>query len=55
MSSWEGGKGSKPRPINDRKQFENNWDLIDWGKKKQQDAMFKQDNETKEVKDGDTD
>lgn len=54
MSSWEGGKGSKPRPINDRKQFENNWDLIDWGKKKQQDAMFKQETETnEEVKDGD--
>lgn len=35
--------------------FRSGWDLIDWGKKKQQDAMFKQDNETKEVKDGDTD
>ena len=28
MSKWHGGKGSKPRPIEDRKQFENNWDAI---------------------------
>jgi len=28
------GKGSKPRPIQDRKQFEDNWDKI-FGKKKQ--------------------
>lgn len=26
--SWSGGKGSKPRPIPDRKQFEDNWDKI---------------------------
>ena len=26
--SWGGGKGSNPRPIEDRKQFEYNWDLI---------------------------
>ena len=26
------GKGSKPRPIQDRKQFEDNWDKI-FGKK----------------------
>ncbi|MGA1168404.1 MAG: hypothetical protein ACO3T2_08480 [Burkholderiaceae bacterium] len=25
---WHGGKGSKPRPISDRKQFEDNWDKI---------------------------
>ena len=25
---WAGGKGSKPRPINDRKKFEENWDKI---------------------------
>ena len=25
---WHGGKGSKPRPIEDRKQFEDNWDKI---------------------------
>ena len=24
----DGGKGSKPRPIPDRKQFEDNWDRI---------------------------
>jgi len=29
---WTGGKGSKPRPISDRKQFEDNWDKI-FGKK----------------------
>lgn len=27
-SKWHGGKGSKPRPIPDRKQFEDNWDQI---------------------------
>jgi hypothetical protein len=31
-NSWHGGKGSKPRPIEDKKQFENNWDKI-FGKK----------------------
>jgi hypothetical protein len=25
---WHGGKGSKPRPVSDRKQFEDNWDKI---------------------------
>jgi hypothetical protein len=25
---WSGGKGSKPRPITDKKQFEDNWDKI---------------------------
>lgn len=25
---WSGGKGSKSRPISDRKQFEDNWDKI---------------------------
>jgi len=34
MSSWEGGKGSKPRPVSDRKKFEDNWDAI-FGKKKE--------------------
>jgi hypothetical protein len=28
MSKWHGGKGSNPRPIGDRKQFEDNWDKI---------------------------
>tara|TARA_B110000503_G_scaffold142685_1_gene240349 strand:+ start:1674 stop:1835 length:162 start_codon:yes stop_codon:yes gene_type:complete len=27
-NSWHGGKGSSPRKINDRKQFEDNWDKI---------------------------
>jgi len=27
-NSWHGGKGSKPRPIEDKKQFEDNWDKI---------------------------
>ena len=30
--SWHGGKGSSPRPINDPKQFRDNWDKI-FGKK----------------------
>ena len=34
MSKWHGGKGSKPRPISDRKQFEDNWDKI-FGKKEE--------------------
>jgi len=42
MSNPTGGKGSKPRPIPDRKQFEDNWDKI--FKKKPQD---KQDDTTK--------
>jgi hypothetical protein len=25
---WHGGKGSSARPIEDRKQFEDNWDRI---------------------------
>jgi len=29
----DGGKGSKPRPIQDRKQFDENWERI-FGKKK---------------------
>ena len=29
---WHGGKGSKPRPMEDRKKFEDNWDKI-FGKK----------------------
>jgi hypothetical protein len=33
MSNWHGGKGSKPRPVEDRKKFEDNWDAI-FGKKK---------------------
>ena len=28
------GKGSKPRPVSDRKKFEDNWDAI-FGKKKE--------------------
>lgn len=30
--SWSGGKGSKPRPIKDKKQFDENWERI-FGKK----------------------
>ena len=33
-------KGSKPRPIQDRKQFEDNWDKI-FGKKKQDEGKAK--------------
>lgn len=25
---WHGGKGSKPRPISDRRTFDMNWDII---------------------------
>jgi len=35
MSQWEGGKGSKPRPV-DKKKFDDNWDRI-WGKKDKKD------------------
>ena len=34
---WSGGKGSKPRPIEDQEQFENNWDRI-FGSKEKRDA-----------------
>jgi hypothetical protein len=34
------GKGSKPRPIPDRKQYEENWDRI-FGKKKQDESPAK--------------
>ena len=27
MTSWHGGKGSQPRPI-DKQKFDNNWDAI---------------------------
>lgn len=37
--AWEGGKGSKPRPISDRKKFEDNWDRI-FGKKQQSQEGF---------------
>tara|TARA_R100001460_G_scaffold4800_4_gene13528 strand:- start:9238 stop:9429 length:192 start_codon:yes stop_codon:yes gene_type:complete len=33
MSKWHGGKGSKPRPITNQKEFEENWDKI-FGRKK---------------------
>lgn len=29
---WQGGKGSDPRPIEDRKKYEENWERI-FGKK----------------------
>ena len=36
-NSWHGGKGSKPRPIEDQEQFKNNWDRI-FGSKDKKDA-----------------
>jgi hypothetical protein len=36
-NSWHGGKGSRPRPIEDKKKFEDNWDAI-FGTKEKQDA-----------------
>lgn len=39
MSSWHGGKGSKPRPYSiDKKKFDDNWDRI-FGKKKEEDPL----------------
>lgn len=35
MSKWHGGKGSKPRPITNKSQFEENWDKIFGSKKKE--------------------
>ena len=36
MSSWHGGKGSKPRPYSvDKKKFDDNWDKI-FGRKNQE-------------------
>ena len=32
MYNSTNGKGSKPRPIKNRKQFISNWDKINWGK-----------------------
>ena len=36
---WHGGKGSAPRPVSDRKQFEDNWDLIFGKKDKHKEAL----------------
>ncbi len=33
-NQWHGGKGSKPRPVKDQQQFENNWDRIFGSKEK---------------------
>ena len=38
MSDWHGGKGSKPRPVSDRKKFEDNWERI-FNKKKREEAL----------------
>lgn len=35
-SKWQGGKGSDPRPIADKKKFDENWDRI-FGKKPEPD------------------
>lgn len=35
MSSWHGGKGSRPRPT-DKKKFDENWDKIFGNKKKEE-------------------
>ncbi len=36
-NQWHGGKGSKPRPVKDQQQFENNWDRI-FGPKEKENA-----------------
>ena len=44
MSSWHGGKGSKPRPFSvDKKKFDENWDKI-FGKKDQKENNNQQKN-----------
>jgi hypothetical protein len=35
-SKWHGGKGSKQRPVEDKKRFEDNWDRIFGSKKKKE-------------------
>lgn len=40
---WEGGKGSKPRPMEDRKKFEDNWDKIFGKKDKEKENVPKSD------------
>jgi hypothetical protein len=45
MSNWHGGKGSKPRPVSDKKKFDDNWDAI--FNKNKDDSKTKE-----EVKDG---
>ncbi len=35
---WQGGKGSDPRPISDRKKFDENWERI-FGKKELDDPF----------------
>ncbi len=36
---WQGGKGSDPRPITDKKKFDENWDRI-FGKKEQEQKLI---------------
>jgi hypothetical protein len=36
---WQGGKGSDPRPIADKKKFDENWDRI-FGKKDQEQKLI---------------
>jgi hypothetical protein len=38
---WHGGKGSKARPIGDRKKFADNWDAIFGKKDKAEDSDLK--------------
>ena len=52
-SQWEGGKGSKPRPIENRKKFEDNWDKI-FGKKNDERLVFKFDKDGKTIYSVDT-
>lgn len=42
MTTWHGGKGSKPRPIYNRKQYEDNWDRI--FNKEKKDLNYESDN-----------
>ena len=52
MSKWHGGKGDKARPIQDRKQFESNWDRI-FGNKNER-VNNEQTNNKQTKMDGDT-
>ena len=44
MTARDGGKGDKPRPIQDRDQFDKNWDAI--FKKQKQDKQYSQEEGT---------
>ena len=49
----QNGKGDCPRPIGNRKQFDKNWDSINWGpKKKRELKTFSEEEYIKLLKSG---